>query len=35
MPASDEEAYGLQLWINLSKKDKLGEPDYQELPAKE
>lgn len=27
-----EIAHGLQLWISLAKKDKMCEPDYQELP---
>lgn len=35
MPAGDEEGHGLQLWINLSKKDKMVEPKYQELLSKD
>ncbi|KND01830.1 uncharacterized protein SPPG_03620 [Spizellomyces punctatus DAOM BR117] len=31
MPASDEPAHGLQLWVNLPKKDKMVKPRYQEL----
>ena len=31
MPASQGENIGLQLWINLSRKDKMVEPQYQEL----
>ncbi|EGD76001.1 pirin family protein [Salpingoeca rosetta] len=34
MPAS-EEGHGLQLWVNLGAKDKLVEPQYQELKADE
>jgi len=33
MPGNGKPARGLQLWINLSKKDKMSEPSYQELPA--
>ncbi|ESN94993.1 hypothetical protein HELRODRAFT_193693 [Helobdella robusta] len=29
----DEVTHGLQLWVNLSKKDKMIAPSYQELPA--
>jgi len=35
MPASKEVSHGLQLWVNLAKKDKLCEPAYQELKAKD
>jgi len=35
MPASDEESHGLQLWVNLSKEDKMSDPEYQELPGKD
>lgn len=36
MPASeDEPAHGLQLWVNLAAKDKMVEPQYQELVAKD
>ncbi|XP_036419051.1 pirin isoform X2 [Colossoma macropomum] len=31
MPMSDEPIYGLQLWVNLRKVDKMVEPQYQEL----
>ena len=31
MPFSDEESHGLQLWVNLKSKDKLCDPQYQEL----
>ncbi|TPX32992.1 hypothetical protein SmJEL517_g03968 [Synchytrium microbalum] len=31
MPASAEMAHGLQLWVNLPKKDKMVPPRYQEL----
>ncbi|CAI8037981.1 Pirin-like protein [Geodia barretti] len=31
MPASQGENIGLQLWINLSQRDKMVEPQYQEL----
>ena len=30
-PATDNDNVGLQLWVNLSKKNKLVEPAYQEL----
>jgi redox-sensitive bicupin YhaK (pirin superfamily) len=32
IPASNSRAHGLQLWVNLSSKDKLSEPNYQEFP---
>lgn len=35
MPASKEEAHGLQLWVNLGSKDKMIEPAYQELASKD
>ncbi|KAG6501453.1 pirin-like protein [Zingiber officinale] len=35
MPAADGENQGLQLWINLSSKDKMMEPRYQELQSQE
>ena len=35
MPVGDEEGHGLQLWINLSQKDKMVEPNYQELLSKD
>ena len=31
MPVGKEQARGLQLWVNLKKKDKMVEPAYQEL----
>ncbi|KAG1330852.1 pirin-like protein [Cocos nucifera] len=34
MPAGEGVQKGLQLWINLSSKDKMVEPRYQELPSK-
>lgn len=33
MPAGDEPTLGLQLWVNLRGKDKMVEPEYQELSA--
>lgn len=33
--ASEEKAHGLQLWVNLAAKDKMIDPQYQELTAKE
>ncbi|KAM5569960.1 pirin-like protein [Rosa sericea] len=35
MPAGAERNNGLQLWINLARKDKMVEPRYQELLSKE
>ncbi|KAJ1292735.1 hypothetical protein BS78_01G012900 [Paspalum vaginatum] len=35
MPAGDGVHKGLQLWINLSSKDKMIEPRYQELQSKD
>ncbi|KAJ8458099.1 hypothetical protein OPV22_031025 [Ensete ventricosum] len=35
MPAGEGENKGLQLWINLSSKDKMMEPRYQELQGKD
>ncbi|KAF8708767.1 hypothetical protein HU200_030154 [Digitaria exilis] len=35
MPAADGVQKGLQLWINLSSKDKMIEPKYQELQSKD
>ncbi|GLJ21506.1 hypothetical protein SUGI_0397570 [Cryptomeria japonica] len=35
MPASKGVHHGLQLWVNLSKKDKMIEPAYQELEDKD
>ncbi|KAG0162760.1 hypothetical protein DFQ28_000825, partial [Apophysomyces sp. BC1034] len=32
IPAKEGRAHGLQLWVNLSSKDKLAEPTYQEFP---
>lgn len=31
MPVSEEPVVGLQLWVNLSRRDKAIEPMYQEL----
>ncbi|KAL1929298.1 hypothetical protein VTP01DRAFT_2357 [Rhizomucor pusillus] len=33
IPANNSRAHGLQLWVNLSAKDKMAEPNYQEYPA--
>jgi redox-sensitive bicupin YhaK (pirin superfamily) len=33
IPANGNRAHGLQLWVNLAKKDKYSEPNYQEFPA--
>ncbi|KAK1642208.1 hypothetical protein QYE76_060013 [Lolium multiflorum] len=35
MPATDGVQKGLQLWINLPAKDKMTEPQYQELQSKD
>ncbi|KAI9334326.1 RmlC-like cupin domain-containing protein [Pilaira anomala] len=35
IPASNSKAHGLQLWVNLSKKDKMSEPNYQEFPSEQ
>lgn len=35
MPASKETAHGLQLWVNLSSKEKMIEPAYQDLLDKD
>eukprot|EP00252_Welwitschia_mirabilis_P005982 TRINITY_DN1659_c0_g1_i1.p1 TRINITY_DN1659_c0_g1~~TRINITY_DN1659_c0_g1_i1.p1 ORF type:complete len:203 (+),score=22.25 TRINITY_DN1659_c0_g1_i1:886-1494(+) len=35
MPATDGVQHGLQLWVNLSSKDKMIEPGYQELEGKD
>ncbi|KAF5452041.1 hypothetical protein F2P56_027080 [Juglans regia] len=35
MPAGEGTSNGLQLWINLSSRDKMIEPSYQELPSHE
>ncbi|KAI8895302.1 RmlC-like cupin domain-containing protein [Globomyces pollinis-pini] len=35
MPKSDTACTGLQLWINLPKKDKMVDPKYQELLSKD
>lgn len=34
-PDSTVEPHGLQLWVNLGAKDKMMEPRYQELMAKD
>lgn len=33
MPYGTPPGKGLQLWVNLSRKDKMVEPSYQELDA--
>lgn len=35
VPADDSTSHGLQLWVNLAAKDKMVEPAYQELSAKD
>ncbi|XP_062616774.1 pirin-like isoform X1 [Saccostrea cucullata] len=35
MPHGEEEVHGLQLWVNLAKKEKMGEPALQELLDKD
>ena len=35
VPADDSQSHGLQLWVNLAAKDKMTEPAYQELLAKD
>ena len=35
MPFGDLRAHGLQLWVNLAKKYKMTEPQYQELKDKD
>lgn len=35
MPLSEEAVVGLQLWVNLSKREKMVEPAYQELKGSE
>lgn len=35
MPADEGTQKGLQLWINLASKDKMIEPNYQELPSED
>ena len=35
MPFGNEVSHGLQLWVNLAKKDKMVEPAYQELLSKD
>ncbi|KAI8647756.1 RmlC-like cupin domain-containing protein [Parasitella parasitica] len=35
IPASNSRAHGLQLWVNLSSKNKLAEPNYQEFPKEQ
>ncbi|XP_062274370.1 pirin [Scomber scombrus] len=35
MPISEEPVVGLQLWVNLSRRNKMVEPAYQELRASE
>lgn len=35
MPVSEEPVVGLQLWVNLPRREKLSEPSYQELKGSE
>lgn len=35
IPANNGRAHGLQLWVNLSSKDKMAEPNYQEYPKEQ
>jgi len=35
MPVGDKKSHGFQLWINLPKRLKETEPDYQKVPAKD
>lgn len=35
MPFGEEVSHGLQLWVNLAKKDKMTAPTYQELLSKD
>ncbi|XP_029314126.1 pirin isoform X2 [Cottoperca gobio] len=35
MPVSEEPVVGLQLWVNLARRDKMTEPAYQELKGSE
>lgn len=35
MPYGDTTSHGLQLWVNLAKKDKMVKPAYQELLSKD
>jgi len=35
MPYGEGESHGLQLWVNLAKKDKMVDPAYQELLDKD
>jgi len=35
MPGNDKISHGLQLWVNLQKKEKMCEPAYQELKKKD
>jgi redox-sensitive bicupin YhaK (pirin superfamily) len=35
MPQGTDEAHGLQLWVNLAKKDKMIDPAYQEMLDKD
>eukprot|EP00049_Salpingoeca_infusionum_P027206 m.31057 g.31057 ORF g.31057 m.31057 type:complete len:370 (+) comp9370_c1_seq1:410-1519(+) len=35
VPGADKPSHGLQLWINLAAEDKMVEPKYQELKAKD
>ncbi|CAD7972935.1 unnamed protein product [Amoebophrya sp. A25] len=35
VPETRKEAHGLQMWINLPRSEKMAEPEYQEIPAKD
>jgi redox-sensitive bicupin YhaK (pirin superfamily) len=35
MPMGSQLSHGLQLWVNLSKEEKMIEPSYQELKSSE
>lgn len=35
IPATKQRNHGLQLWVNLANKDKMAEPNYQELPKED
>ena len=35
MPKGEGHLHGIQLWINLSAKEKMVAPNYQEVPSKD
>lgn len=35
VPGDKKPAHGLQMWINLAAKDKMGPPEYQEIPREQ